>query len=188
MYVVFYSGMATLLSISVLAVVVLRLFWTLAAKFNHARKARRWGCAPYPTYPSDLLGIGLLKETLAADKADVLCPMFERRIAHISAREGRHVATLSWMSLGRETCFTIDPENVRAVWATQFKDFVAGNLRWNVSHQLAGKNIVSLPVRVIVCLVWAGNTNIRHAGFYRRSGMGQIQGSLAPTVFAQPDQ
>ncbi|GAB1215839.1 hypothetical protein ATERTT37_005036 [Aspergillus terreus] len=82
-------------------------------------------------------------ETLAADKADVLCPMFERRIAHISAREGRHVATLSWMSLGRETCFTIDPENVRAVWATQFKDFVAGNLRWNVSHQLAGKNIAS---------------------------------------------
>ncbi|KAL5358473.1 cytochrome P450 [Aspergillus floccosus] len=135
--------MASLLSISVLAVVVLRLLWTLAAKFKHAQKARRWGCASYPTYPSDILGIGLLKEALAADRAHALCPMFERRIAHISAREGRHVATFRWTSLGRETCFTIDPENVKEVWATQFKNFSASNLRYNISHQLAGKNIAS---------------------------------------------
>ncbi|KAE8135207.1 cytochrome P450 [Aspergillus pseudotamarii] len=135
--------MASLLSISVVAVVVLRLLWTLAAKFQHGQRARRWGCAPFPTYPSDLLGIGLLKEGLTALKADVICPMFERRIAHISAREGRYVTTCGWTILGRETCFTIDPENIQAAWATQFKDFVSGDLRSRFPGPLGGNSIIT---------------------------------------------
>ncbi|KAE8421108.1 cytochrome P450 [Aspergillus pseudocaelatus] len=135
--------MGSLLVISVVAAVVLRLLWTLAVNFQHRQRAHRWGCAPLPTYPSDLLGIGLLKELLTAHKADAVCPMLERRTAHISAREGRYVTTYGWTTLGQETCFTIDPENIQAACATQFKDFITGEVRLKISSQLAGKNIMS---------------------------------------------
>ncbi|KAJ6179432.1 hypothetical protein N7519_009893 [Penicillium mononematosum] len=56
-------------------------------------------------------------------------------------QENRYVTTFSIRNLGRTHIFTIDPKNIQAVLATQFKDFELGSVRQISMHPLLGTGI-----------------------------------------------
>jgi hypothetical protein len=94
-------------------------------------------------YPcSDPFGIGNLKASLAADKAKALPALAEQRVQTISDIENRNVTTFIIRNLGRDLYFTVDPKNIQAVLATQFKDFELGEIRRRSVHPLLGTGIV----------------------------------------------
>lgn len=126
------------------AVVALQIIRLVLASWQHARKARALGCGSLPLFPSkDPLGIDNLKQSLAADKEKVLPRLSERRVQIMSDQENRYVTTFILRNLGRDHIFTIDPKNIQAVLATQFKDFGLGAVRQDSLHPLLGKGIVS---------------------------------------------
>lgn len=125
------------------AAVVLQIIRSLINSWQHARKARELGCGSLPRYPcADPFGIGNLKDSLAADKASSLPALSEQRVQKISDIENRNVTTFIIRNLGRDLYFTIDPKNIQAVLATQFKDFELGELRRRSVHPLLGTGIV----------------------------------------------
>lgn len=127
----------------VAAAIALRLVWYVVARVQHAQNARKLGCGPVPAYPRDLFGISTLKESLAADKVKAIPELAERRVKYMSDQEGRYVSTFRMRMLNREHVVTVDPKNIQAVLATQFKDFELGQSRRNALHPLLGTGIVS---------------------------------------------
>jgi hypothetical protein len=126
------------------AAVVLQIIRLVLASWQHSRKAKSLGCGSLPMYPcKDPLGIDNLKQTLAADKKKLLPKLSEQRVQTISEQEGRYVTTFILRNLGRNHVFTIDPKNIQAVLATQFKDFELGQVRQATMHPLLGTGIVS---------------------------------------------
>lgn len=124
------------------AAVILHIIRSLVNSWQHARKARELGCANVPMYPcSDPFGIGNLKASLAADKAKALPALAEQRVQTISDIENRNVTTFIIRNLGRDLYFTVDPKNIQAVLATQFKDFELGEIRRRSVHPLLGTGI-----------------------------------------------
>ncbi|KAL2802379.1 cytochrome P450 [Aspergillus granulosus] len=127
----------TILGLAV-SLLILRYVWSTWA---HARKARNWSCGPLPRYPTDILGIGPLREALQADKDGTLPLALERRIEVLSAREKHRVKTFSIRMVGRENIFTCDPANIQAMLATKFKDFELGPVRRATLHPMLGTGI-----------------------------------------------
>ncbi|BCR88132.1 cytochrome P450 [Aspergillus chevalieri] len=124
------------------AALVLRLLYSLIQSIHHAHKARQLGCGPVPHYPSkDPLGIYNLFDTIEADKQKLVPVLTERRLETVCDRENRYVKTFRFRQMARETITTIDPENIKAVLATQFKDFELGVLRQRSLHPLLGTGI-----------------------------------------------
>lgn len=130
------------------AAVLLQIVRLVLTSWTHARKARALGCGRLPMFPhKDPLGIDTLKQSLAADKEKKLPQLSERRVQIMSDRENRFVQTFLVRNLGRDNIFTVDPKNIQAVLATQFKDFELGAVRHNSMHPLLGTGIVSLASR-----------------------------------------
>ena len=126
------------------AAVVLQIIRMVLTSWQHSRKARELGCGSLPLFPcKDPIGIDTLKQSLAADKEKILPELSARRVEIMSEREGRYVTTYVIRSLGRNLVFTIDPKNIQAVLATQFKDFELGEVRRHSMHPLLGTGIVS---------------------------------------------
>lgn len=135
------TGFIVIFAAAAVALQILRL---ALASWQHARKARTLGCGSLPLFPSkDPLGIDNLKQSLAADKEKVLPRLSERRVQIVSDQENRYVTTFILRNLGRDHVFTIDPKNIQAVLATQFKDFGLGAVRQDSLHPLLGNGIVS---------------------------------------------
>lgn len=126
------------------AAVVLQIIRLVLASWQHSRKARSLGCGSLPLYPSkDPLGIDNLKQSIAANNKNVLPQLTEKRVQIISDQENRYVETFILRNLGRNNVFTVDPKNIQAVLATQFKDFELGEARRTSIHPLLGTGIVS---------------------------------------------
>ncbi|OQD74117.1 hypothetical protein PENDEC_c012G03724 [Penicillium decumbens] len=124
------------------AAVVLHIIRLGFASWQHSRKAKSLGCGNLPLFPcKDPLGIDNLKQTLAADKEKLLPQLSERRVQIISDQENRYVTSFILRNLGRNHIFTIDPKNIQAVLATQFKDFELGKARHASMHPLLGTGI-----------------------------------------------
>ncbi|KAJ5133517.1 hypothetical protein N7526_004882 [Penicillium atrosanguineum] len=124
------------------AAVVLQIIRLVFASWQHSRKAKSLGCGRLPSFPSkDPLGIDNLKQTLAADKEGLVPKLTEKRVQIISERENRYVSTYNICNLGRNHVFTIDPKNIQALLATQFKDFELGQVRHASMHPLLGTGI-----------------------------------------------
>ncbi|KAJ5890059.1 Cytochrome P450 E-class CYP52 [Penicillium tannophilum] len=124
------------------AAVVLQIIRLAVNSWQHARRARSLGCGPLPRLPcKDPIGIATLKESIAADKTKTIPLLSERRCQLMSEQEGRFVSTFVMRNLGRDVTFTIDPKNVQAVLATQFKDFELGAPRRRNMHPLLGTGI-----------------------------------------------
>jgi hypothetical protein len=121
------------------SLLILRYMWSTWA---HSRKARNWRCSTLVRYPSDVLGIGPLKEALKADKEGTLPLSLIRRVNVLSAREKRQVKTWVIRTVLRDNVFTCDPANIQAILATKFKDFELGPARRGVLHPLLGTGIV----------------------------------------------
>lgn len=127
------------------AALVLRLLYSLIQSVVHAHKARQLGCGPVPRYPNkDPLGIANLFDAIEADKQKIVPVLTEQRLQTVCDRENRHVTTFRFRQMGRDTITTVDPKNIQAVLATQFKDFELGVLRQRSMHPLLGTGIVSL--------------------------------------------
>ncbi|KAL4807263.1 cytochrome P450 [Aspergillus unguis] len=111
------------------------------SRWNHACNARNWGCASVPRYPTDILGLSSLKESLAADKAKQIPPMIQGRLEKMTALEQRPVNTFRIRQMGRENIFTCEPANVQALLATKFKHFELGSGRRTTMYPLLGLGI-----------------------------------------------
>lgn len=64
-----------------------------------------------------------------ADKEQLFPDMLQRRQDIVSELNGRLVATHRAYLLGQEIYFTSDPENIKAMLATQFNDYDLGEAR-----------------------------------------------------------
>lgn len=126
------------------AAVVLQAIRMVVNSWQHSRNAKRLGCGSVPTYPcKDPLGIETLKQALAADKAKLLPELAEKRVKVTSDQENRYVTTFTIRNLGRTHLSTVDPKNIQALLATQFKDFELGTVRRANLHPLLGTGVVS---------------------------------------------
>ncbi|OJD28967.1 cytochrome p450 [Diplodia corticola] len=109
---------------------------------QRARRARELGCKPAPIFSAwDVLGIQTVRNLLKADREKRLPEYSEERIATVSAREGRLVTTMRHVIAGEESFFTIEPRNIQAILATQFKDFELGERRNGNFQPLLGHGI-----------------------------------------------
>lgn len=119
---------------SIFAVFILQKVWI---GFAHKRRARALGCKDaYRRKGTFPLGIPHVRRALAAlqrqdfltDEMDVYtemgCP-----------------GTWRQQNIGTEFHITSDPENIKAILATQFKEFELGPQRYNVFAPLLGRGI-----------------------------------------------
>ena len=111
---------------------------------RHRKNERQLGCERPPTMANrDGLGIVNVIEIFKADKARRIPDYIKERAENFEKRTGKVMGTFSQKLLGTPGIFTLDPKNVQAVLATQFKDFGLGELRNKVFSPLLGDGIVS---------------------------------------------
>lgn len=67
----------------------------------------------------------------------------EERQEMMSKKLGRVCSTFTFNMLGQTIFFTSDPENIKALLATQFGDFELGPLRRAIMGKVLGDGIVS---------------------------------------------
>lgn len=100
------------------------------------RFARANGCKEPAKYPQSerIIGYANFKEQVAMSKAKMMLPTGLKRFREI----GRN--TYSIVSMGQKLVATIEPENIKAILATNFNDFGIG-LRMRAFGPLLGQGI-----------------------------------------------
>ncbi|KAF2207360.1 hypothetical protein CERZMDRAFT_115220 [Cercospora zeae-maydis SCOH1-5] len=127
-------GLAAFAAYQVLFIVLTRI--------QDAVKARQLGCAEVPTYPnSGFMGLKHVKELQAADAKKQFPDFLVERQNAISAKLGRLVTTFKVNVLGQTVFFTSDPENIKAMLATQFADYDLGPTRHAIMGTVLGDGI-----------------------------------------------
>ncbi|KAL7276843.1 Protein kinase alk2 [Rhizina undulata] len=107
-------------------------------RFEHARFAREHGCLPPKEAPHSFpLNIQRLRDIVAANDANLLPVYFHNQ-------QKLHGTTYKSCILGVDAIITSDAENVKALLATQFKDYVLGKERHNNFFPLLGDGIFTL--------------------------------------------
>lgn len=79
-----------------------------------------------------------------ADKKQMFPDLLQRRQDDMSELTGRVCSTHRAFMLGQEIYFTSDPENIKAMLATQFNDYDLGTARRNNMLPTLGDGIVCL--------------------------------------------
>lgn len=99
------------------------------------RFAKAHGCQPPPRLPQPerIIGYNNFKEQKAWSKAKLLLPAGLQRFRSLGN-------TFSLIALGRKIVVTAEPENVKAILATNFKDFGIGG-RYKAMGALLGRGI-----------------------------------------------
>ncbi|KAL6707423.1 hypothetical protein ACN47E_004202 [Coniothyrium glycines] len=111
---------------------------------RHAAVAGRLGCQPaYRIKDRTPFSLHSVWKVLKADKQFRVPQYLKDRFDNISREEGRNVTTISQRIIGAEAHFTIEPRNIQAVLATQFKDFGLGERRNGNFSPLLGHGIFS---------------------------------------------
>ncbi|OGE53674.1 hypothetical protein PENARI_c007G02178 [Penicillium arizonense] len=124
------------------AAIVLQVIRMVINSWQHSRNAKKLGCGSLPVYPcKDPIGIDTLKQSLAAAKENTVPDLAEKRFEVMAEQENRFVTTFMLRNLGRDGILTIDPKNIQAVLATQFKEFELGDSRRRALHPLLGTGI-----------------------------------------------
>ncbi|KAF2738015.1 cytochrome P450 52A12 [Polyplosphaeria fusca] len=124
--------------------ILYKVITTVASERRHRKKERQLGCKrPVELKSWDGFGIEIVRNILKADKECRLPQHLKERTDAAIAAAGRPVTTFSQNLLGNTEIFTIDPKNVQAVLATQFKDFGLGHVRNNNFYPLLGYGIFS---------------------------------------------
>jgi hypothetical protein len=131
-----------------LLIVVSFLLYKLISSFltsrKHARAAHSLGCElPERTQCLDPFGLESIYHVLRANREKRFPQYLKQRTDLHNAREGRVVTTWARTLLGHRNFHTMDPENVKALLATQFKDFGLGEARIKAFYPLFGRGIVS---------------------------------------------
>jgi len=112
---------------------------------KRAAKAREWGCKPAVTWDrTDIFGYKNVQELLKADNEKRMVDSQVERFEYLCKREGRICHTFqAIIPPGRMAWVTYEPENVKAILATQFKDFGIPRLRILDFFPMLGRGIVS---------------------------------------------
>lgn len=132
-YLVFYS---------LLTIILYKFLSSTLRSFSQARKARQLGCQPITEVPRPawdyltVIGIAPLEDNIRNAKVF----RFPESVCERTARVG--ALTYKSLILGQWVYFTVDPKNVQAMLATQFKDFSLGPNRRGSLFPLLGNGIV----------------------------------------------
>ncbi|EUC39308.1 hypothetical protein COCCADRAFT_21391 [Bipolaris zeicola 26-R-13] len=113
---------------------------------KRATTARQLGCLPAPPLelvPFDPLGLHNIAILIQADKNSLIPQWMEERHKRACAKAGREITTFHQNVMGGENYFTIEPKNIQAILATQFKDFGLGVVRNRNFSPLLGHGIFS---------------------------------------------
>ena len=128
----FMMSMPILVALAAFALLFLRFLFTFVQ--NH-RFAKAHGCQEVPQQPQfeRIIGYDSFKRQVAMFKAKQVLPDLFRRFEDVGN-------TFSHVSMGRKIWVTREPENVKAVLATNFKDFGIGQ-RFRAMGPLLGQGI-----------------------------------------------
>lgn len=133
--------------IGLLALVAFSLvYWIVYSIFDnrcHARRAEELGCrTPIRRQHHWPLGIDLILKLVKADKEQVL----PHELLKVHSELGRS----SWVQqvMGTDIIITNEPENIKAVLATQFNDFEIGPQRRGNFFPLLGNGIFTADGKV----------------------------------------
>ncbi|KAL4875466.1 cytochrome P450 [Aspergillus karnatakaensis] len=108
----------TILSVFALLLTTL-LIRTIQTHITRRQNVKKWGCKPPTVAPSAFFGIPAFMRLATAVKE-------KRWVEYIAARYTEYGNTFDQTMLGRVATSTIEPENIKAVLATQFNDFCLG--------------------------------------------------------------
>jgi cytochrome P450 len=101
--------------------VLYRLVQRFVSYQRYSRIIKDKGCKPCPKYPhkDPIFGFDLFRENLELSKTGGLWTKLQERYARINGG----VNTFTNLLLGEEMINTAEPDNIKAILATQFKDF-----------------------------------------------------------------
>lgn len=128
------------------AFVVYQIITLIIHYRRQAAIAREWGTKRAPVlFKNDILGIRNVREMLEADKAKCMAEFQIQRYEELCRREGKIVNTFEIiMPPGKIHFVTLEPENLKAILATQFKDFGLPDIRIKDFTPMLGRGIVSI--------------------------------------------
>jgi hypothetical protein len=116
----------------------------VSTEIRHRNNAKRMGCKPSQSMAGrDPIGIDNIMRLTKADRECRLPEYIRERTESISSKQGRRIYTFHQNVLGSPAIFTLEPENVKTILATKFKDFELGDTRNNNFFPLLGFGIVS---------------------------------------------
>lgn len=161
--------------------ILYKIVATIIVSVRHANTARRLGCQPAHNIQGfDPLGFVSIHKVLKADRGQRIPQFLKDRIDNACAKEGRRITTFYQRIMGAGSHFTIEPRNIQAVLATQFKDFGLGERRNVNFFPLLGWGIVSsLHLSSLgYCLGIADTKTV----LYRRKRMGACEGVTETSI------
>ncbi|EQL01406.1 cytochrome P450 52A12 [Ophiocordyceps sinensis CO18] len=129
--------------IALAAVAVTLVYTRIRSALHHAARAREMGCKPavWGVYhePTGLLGVF---HGIQASLKHRFPDFIEEQMDALQRRVGRRVGTVIMRTpFFKNTIFTLDPKNIQAMLATQFKDFQLGVNRTGNFRPLLGNGI-----------------------------------------------
>jgi hypothetical protein len=116
----------------------------------HRRRAKELGCKPCYKARVGFFGIPQVIKSIQADREKRFPDFLMEQSALASERAGRPVTTTEATLLGQKRFITQDPANVKAVLATQFKEFGLGEDRINNFAPVLGHGIVCISAENII--------------------------------------
>lgn len=120
-----------------IAFVIYKIVLAIATAYRHAQAANKQGCKPPPTFPTqDPLGMIDVVRLIKSNNAGRLPEYLTGRLDTVSRQEGRPVLTFQTHVVRNWFLWTIDPKNIQALLATQFKDFELGPIRFGTFSPL----------------------------------------------------
>jgi hypothetical protein len=129
---------------SLCSFILYKLISFIATEIRYRRKERELGCQRALSIPSkDPLGISNILAILKADKEFRFPQLIKERTEKSWEAAGFQANTTYQNLLGSGEFFTVDPKNIQALLATQFKDFGLGAMRNKNFYPLLGWGIVS---------------------------------------------
>jgi hypothetical protein len=133
-------SIAGVLTFLVVTVIVYQVLNSLIIARQHAKRAAKLGCQRVPSLPHKWpLGLDFMLRLANADAAGLL-PDFVVTLYN-EMGGGQKGATYQQNFLGNIGIVTVDPKNIQAILATQFKDFALGETRRGNFFPLLGNGI-----------------------------------------------
>lgn len=129
--------MSSLLTIAITGLSFLVVYYRLRSWY-HEHKARKHGCRSPPTYPryDPFFGIDLFLQTGKAIQNHCYLPELTRRYARMGN-------TFSTKSLGTSSINSIEPENLKAVFSSNFSDWGVEPVRLPAQNPFCGRGFIT---------------------------------------------
>lgn len=129
--------MAIVVTLAVTALCAVSVYFLLQ-KWNRSSAARQHGCQPPPAYPhkDPLLGLDLFLNTGSAIQEHRYLPELTRRYNTLGN-------TFSAKSLGSSSINSIEPENIKAVFSSNFNDWGVEPVRLPAQDPFCGRGFIT---------------------------------------------